>query len=217
MPIKGLIFDFDGLILDTETPEVVAWINIYRKYGQKFDFDKYAPFIGTVCRMIAPAQELARLVPGLNAETVFNEWLVIEKRLIEKESILPGVREYLQESKKLDLKVAIASSSEKPWVVSHLERLGIHQFFDFIHTVDETKIPKPNPALYLLALESLKAEPNEVIAFEDSTNGVSAAKTAGIFCVAIPNPTTKSLPLDQADLILESLAHLPLTQLLERF
>jgi len=117
----------------------------------------------------------------------------------------------------LDLKVAIASSSEKSWVVSHLERLGIHQFFDFIHTVDETKIPKPDPALYLLALESLKAGPNEVIAFEDSTNGVSAAKTAGIFCVAIPNPTTKSLPLDQADLILESLAHLPLSQLLDRF
>jgi len=217
MPIKGLIFDFDGLILDTETPDVVAWINIYRKFGQKFDFDKYSPFIGKANLIIEPAQELARLIPGLNVETVFNEWMVLEKQLIDKESLLPGVREYLQESKKLDLKVAIASSSEKSWVVSHLERLGIHQFFDFIHTVDETKIPKPDPALYLLALESLKAGPNEVIAFEDSTNGVSAAKTAGIFCVAIPNPTTKSLPLDQADLILESLAHLPLSQLLDRF
>jgi HAD superfamily hydrolase (TIGR01509 family) len=215
--IKGLIFDFDGLILDTETPDVMAWLKIYKKHGQNFNFGDYALSIGTIYRMTEPALDLQRLVPGLNAEEVFNEWTELERLLIKDQIVLPGVIEYLQTAKTLNIKVAIASSSEKSWVVGHLEQHGIREYFDFIHTVDETGIPKPDPALYQMALKSLRLSPNEVIAFEDSTNGISAAKSAGIFCVSVPNPITKYLDLNNADLILDSLASLPLQELLVRF
>ena len=217
MIIKGLIFDFDGLILDTETPDVMAWLKIYKKHGQNFNFGDYALSIGTIYRMTEPALDLQRLVPGLNAEEVFNEWTELERLLIKDQIVLPGVIEYLQTAKTLNIKVAIASSSEKSWVVGHLEQHGIREYFDFIHTVDETGIPKPDPALYQMALKSLRLSPNEVIAFEDSTNGISAAKSAGIFCVSVPNPITKYLDLNNADLILDSLASLPLQELLVRF
>ena len=71
--------------------------------------------------------------------------------------------------------------------------------------------------LYLEALDRLGLEPHEAIAFEDSSNGVTAAKAAGLVCVAVPNPMTATLALDDADLVLESLAYIPLPELLERF
>lgn len=217
MTIKGLIFDFDGLILDTETPDVIAWMEVFKKYGQKFDFDQYQSAIGSVYRFMAPAEDLAREVHGVDAEEIFTEWTLLEKSFIEKQKIMPGILEYLNAARGLNINIAIASSSERPWVVGHLERLGIRDYFDSIHTVDETNIPKPDPSLYRMALRSLNTKAEEAIAFEDSVHGISAAKAAGIFCVAVPNQITRFLNLNHADLIIDSLANLPLPQLLMRF
>lgn len=217
MAIKSLIFDFDGLILDTETPDVIAWMEIFKRYGQKFNFEKYKSAIGTVYRIMEPAHDLARLINGPNAETIYIEWSALEKDLINKQKILPGIMDYLIEAKTFNLKTAIASSAEMSWVDGHLRRLGIREFFDFVHTVDEIGVPKPFPNLYQAALNSLKITADEAIAFEDSVNGIMAAKNAGIFCVAVPNQTTRLLNLEYADLIIDSLANLPLSQLLSRF
>ncbi len=217
MTIKGLIFDFDGLILDTETPDVIAWIKIYKKYGQEFEFKNYTSAIGSVFEFSGPASRLANLIPSLDKEVILKEWLQLEKELIEKQSIMPGIMDYLETAYQLNLQTAIASSSENFWVNGHLKRLGIVDYFDFVHTVDETNIPKPDPALYNLALKSLQLKPDEALAFEDSSNGISAAKAAGITCIAVPNQITRLLKLDHADLILDSLANLPLSQLLIRF
>ena len=81
----------------------------------------------------------------------------------------------------------------------------------------DTERAKPQPALYLEALGALGLQPDEAIAFEDSLNGIRAAKAAGIFCVAVPNPITETFALDEADLLLDSLEELPLTELLNRF
>ena len=81
----------------------------------------------------------------------------------------------------------------------------------------DTARAKPRPDLYLEALDRLRLEPHEGIAFEDSPNGVTAAKAAGLLCVAVPNPMTATLALDDADLVVESLADFPLPKLLERF
>ena len=121
MIIKGLIFDFDGLILDTETPDVMAWLKIYQKHGQKFNFNNYAQSIGKIFRMTEPAQDLQRLVPGLNAEEVMNEWTELEKFYINDQRVLPGILDYLSAAKANNIQIAIASSSERTWVVGHLE------------------------------------------------------------------------------------------------
>jgi putative hydrolase of the HAD superfamily len=217
MTIKGLIFDFDGLILDTETPDMIAWLKIFNKYGQEFNFSEYASAIGSAFEYNGPAKKLVNLVPSLNLEVILQEWLQLEQELIQKQSIQPGIMDYLNSAQQLNIQTAIASSAERSWVIDHLKRLGIEYFFNYIHTVDDTKISKPSPALYKLALKSLNLKPDEAISFEDSTNGISAAKAAGIFCVAVPNQITRLLRLDEADLILDSLENLPLSQLLIRF
>jgi len=217
MRIQGLIFDFDGLILDTETPDLTAWMSIYSKYGGKFDFKSYISFIGKEYQLHLPVEQLILQKPTLNKYKIFKEWQQIEKELIEKQPISLGVLDYLKTAKELGLKVGIASSSDRAWVSGHLMRLNIQNFFDTIHTVEDTGIPKPDPALYSLTLKTLGLWPKQVIAFEDSPNGISAAKAAGIYCVAVPNPVTNSLGIDHADLIINSLDQLSLIDLLNKF
>ena len=124
------------------------------------------------------------------------------------------VHDYLAEAGRLGLHLAVASSSSRAWVHGHLTRLALHQHFFCIKCRDDVSHPKPDPALYQAALEALGVEPQEAIALEDSPNGILAAKRAGLFCVAVPNPLTSQLSLAQADLQVASLADLPLTRLL---
>jgi HAD superfamily hydrolase (TIGR01509 family) len=132
--------------------------------------------------------------------------------------VLPGVLDYLQEARRLGLKLAIASSSRHAWVEGHGGRLGILDYFDKIICRDDVAEgrTKPNPDLFLLALERLGVQANEAIVFEDSPNGVKAAQAAGIFVVAVPNAITSLLTIDNADLTLASLADLSLSELLRK-
>ena len=116
----------------------------------------------------------------------------------------------------MGLKLGIASSSDREWVMVHLTRLGLAPYFDVVHTADDVERTKPDPALYILALSSLGLKPEEAIVFEDSPNGVTAAKSAGIFVVAIPNPLTSQLSLDHADLKLDTLADLSVNEIISR-
>jgi len=215
MNIKGLIFDFDGLILDTETPDVIAWQQIYAKYGYEFDFYSYSPAIGAVYEFSQPAELLTQNNPNLNKNFIMDEWYQLKNELLKPQKLSRGVRDYLLRARQLSLKTAIASSSTYEWVSKHLKRLKIMHYFDSIHTVDQTGIGKPNPELYLLALKSLDVSPHEALAFEDSPNGITAAKSAGIFCIAIPNPITKKLDISHADLILNSLTDTTLDKLIK--
>jgi len=127
--------------------------------------------------------------------------------------------DYIHEAKRLGLKLAIASSSPRSWVVdTHGDRLGIPRYFDEIICRDDVAPgrTKPNPDLFLLALDRLKVRKDEAIVFEDSPNGVKAAKSAGIFVVAVPNQITSLLSIDNANLTLTSLSDLSLANLLDK-
>ena len=113
------------------------------------------------------------------------------------------------------MKRAVASSSSRAWVTSHLSRLGLLESFDYLRCGDEVKRKKPDPELYLDVLKHFEITGDEAIVLEDSPNGVRAAQAAGIFCVAIPNVVTGQLPLDHADLRLASMAHMPLEKLIQ--
>jgi HAD superfamily hydrolase (TIGR01509 family) len=218
MPIKGLLFDFDGLILDTETVDVIVWNDIYEKYGLEFNFKDYSLTIGTYeFGFSQPAEDLAKKIPTLNKKEIFDEWSQKERELIEKQPILPGMHNYLIQARKLKLRLGIASSAPRKWVHGHLKRLGIEDFFDSVTTIDDTGIPKPDPAIYKFAIRSLNLKPLEILAFEDSPNGVTAAKAAGIHCIAVPNPATISLDLSHADLVIKDLDMIPLENLVAKF
>jgi HAD superfamily hydrolase (TIGR01509 family) len=128
-----------------------------------------------------------------------------EMALCYAQPILPGVVDTILAAKDRGFKLAVASSSSRAWVVGHLDRLGLLPFFEFIHTADDVERTKPDPELFNLALASLDLRPQEAVVFEDSPNGVAAAKAAGIFVVAVPNELTRQLPLEHADIILNSL------------
>ncbi len=172
--------------------------------------------IGRGASYFDPYQELvAKLGHDLDRETVLNRRRARHLEMVAELEILPGVRDAVAEAKRLGLRLGVASSSSRSWVTGHLERLGLDGF-DCVRCRDDVTHTKPDPELYLAVCACLGVAPGHAIALEDSANGIAAAKAAGMRCVAIPNPMTAGLDLSAADLRLDSLADLPVAELLER-
>ena len=216
--LKALIFDFDGLILDTETPEMLVWQELFARHGQAFSVDTWGQIVGgaghTTYEPVVHLESLVghpldRQAVNLQARRLSNEAILLQP-------VLPGAVELIQAAKNQAYPLAIASSSPHAWVDSHLQRLGLFDYFDAILCADDVTRTKPDPGLYLAALKALRVAAHEAVVFEDSPNGIQAAKTAGIFTVAVPNPLTIQLALDQADLVLKSLEEVSLEDLKRR-
>jgi HAD superfamily hydrolase (TIGR01509 family) len=141
-----------------------------------------------------------------------------ELSLIEAEELRPGISDYLAAAERYGLKRAIVSSSSRRWIDMHLARLERAIGWDAILAANgDHSRAKPNPVLYLEALDVLGVGAHEAVVFEDSPNGVRAGKAAGIFTVGIPNSVTRDYGLDEADLVVDSLADLSPDELLARF
>ncbi len=220
MTIKAFIFDFDGLILDTETPEYQVWQSIYREHGLELPREEWGKIIGGYgVSNFDAAEYLARLTQGrLDSVSLRERHRSESAALTLTQPVMPGVMDYIKDARRLGLKLAIASSSRHSWLERHGGRLGILDCFDKIICADNvpTGRTKPNPDLFLLALDWLEVRKEEAIVFEDSPNGVKAAQTAGIFVVAVPNPVTSLLAIENANLTLTSLSDLSLTGLLDK-
>ena len=218
--IRALIFDFDGLILDTETPDYEVWCSIYREHGFELPREEWGKIIGgTGLAQFDAAEHLSLLLQGrLDSISLRDRHRLESHAMTMAQSILPGVMDYLHEAKMLGMKLAIASSSPHSWVDTHAKRLGIFDVFDTVICADDVGAgrTKPNPDLFLLALDRFRVRKNEAIVFEDSPNGVRAARAAGIFVVAVPNSVTSQLAIENANLTLTSLADLPLHDLLNK-
>jgi HAD superfamily hydrolase (TIGR01509 family) len=213
--IRALVFDFDGLILETETPAYQTWAEIYREHGQALPLDRWFDYIGREGGFFDAADHLAALVgEGFDREAARKRRDAKKTDLIAALDVMAGVREYVADAKRLGLRLAVASSSSRAWVLGHLERLHLHAEWDAVRTRDDVARTKPAPDLYLAAVEALGVAPREAVAFEDSMNGIAAAKDAGLWCVAVPNALTAGMDLSRADVRLHSLAETPLEELL---
>ena len=217
--LKALIFDFDGLILDTETPEVVVWQSIYKEYGFHLPVDEWEKTVGGYgISTFDPAEHLAHLAQGrLDAVSLRVRYRRESDAIIHASSIMPGVVSMIEQAKQNGLQVAIGSSSPHSWVDSHARRLGIFDYFDRIICQDD--VPpgrtKPNPDIFLKALEYLNVKQDAAVVFEDSLNGVAAARRAEIFVVAVPNPLTAKMGV-AGDITVSSLADLSFHELNDR-
>jgi HAD superfamily hydrolase (TIGR01509 family) len=211
------VFDFDGLILDTESTDFQSWQEVFVAHGCELRLDAWADCIGRPAGHFDPYVHLERLsgIP-IDRGRIRAQRSARLRELNLRQPILPGVLDYLREARRLGLKVGLASSSDRAWVHGHLERLDLLHYFDVTKCVEDTGAHKPDPSPYLAALDALEAAPGEAVAFEDAPHGIAAAKAAGMLCVAVPNPITRRLRLDGADCLLESLASLPLPALLSR-
>ncbi len=217
--IKALLFDFDGLILDTETPEVIAWQEVYAPYGIEFPVRLWGKIVGgNGHKDFDPVAYLSEQTgQSIDADLMRADKRVRDRGLVAYQAILPGVQDYIAGAKASGLRLAIGSSSNHEWVDTHLKRLGLWDSFDAVICIEDAPRAKPNPDIFLKALEVLDVRPEEALVFEDSPNGVAAAKAAGIRVIAVPNPITAQLGVSGADLTLASLADLPLADLLLRF
>lgn len=216
--IRALIFDFDGLILETELPDFQSWQEIYQQYGASLLLSTWLPLIGTgsSSRSFHPHDYLeAQLGRTLDREEIRIQRRRRYAELVEAQPLLPGVTAVIAEAKQRGLQLAVASSSSREWVTGHLAKRELTAHFHCIVCGDEVTQAKPSPDVYHTVLTRLGIQADEAIAFEDSPNGVQAAKRAGIFCVAIPNPLTQQNPFDQADLLLLSLADFSLEGILK--
>ena len=213
--IKALVFDFDGLILETETPILQSWQEIYREFGCELSLEEWLVNVGTMEEQFDPVASLElRSGQPVDREQTLLRRQQRELELIQHQPVMPGVREYLESARQLGLKVGLASSSTCDWVVGHLERLGLIGYFDAIAACDDVARTKPDPALYRMAAEWLGVAPHEAVAFEDSLNGLLAARRAGLHCVVVPNALTHRLDLGEADIRLGSLSEMRLADLL---
>ncbi|MGC8855697.1 MAG: HAD family hydrolase [Anaerolineae bacterium] len=219
--IKALFFDFDGLILDTETPEFEAWQAIYREQGEELPFEQWAQIVGGYgISQFDPAIYLnERCGGGLNLENLRARQKSGSEALLEKQAVLPGVVELLCQAREAHLHLAVISSSHHAWVDGHLARLGLSDFFEFTLCADDVPAgrTKPHPDLYLKGLERLRLAAQEAVVFEDSLNGVRAAKAAGIYTVAVPNEVTRRIGVEGADCLVHSLREFSLSKLILSF
>jgi HAD superfamily hydrolase (TIGR01509 family) len=215
--IRAIIFDFDGLILETEEPTFQSWQEVYRSFGFSLPFSTWAIMVGTTRSDFDPRKELQMLVKDtIDWEDVETRRKASEYALIVAQPILPGAEQYLGDARRLGLKIGLASNSSRQWVIGHLTRLGLVEYFDCICTSDEVQNIKPDPEPYLFVLRGLEVNSDEAFALEDSPPGIGSAKGAGLYCVTVPNALTSQLVLSQADFQLNSLTEMPLEELLDK-
>lgn len=214
-PIRAIIFDFDGLILDTESAIFQSWRELYTDHGHELTVETFSQCIGSdFGAHYDPMADLEKLTGksfDWTAEDARREERVRE--LLTAAGELPGVRELLVEAAELNLPCSVASSSSHRWVNGWLEKLELRHHFANLSTRDYVERIKPAPDLFLHAADKLGVAPEEAVIFEDSLNGLRAAVAAGIRCIVAPGPMTQHLDFTGAWRKVDSLADVSLAEL----
>ncbi len=214
--IHTLIFDFDGLILDTETPALITWQKVYQDYGQELTLETWQHALGRRGgEGFKPLEHLLTLVGNIfDADEVREQRWQHKMTLCEQETIRPGVLEMIGTAKDLGLTCVVASSSGREWVEGWLTKHDILKHFTFTKTGDDVENVKPAPDLFLSVAAKLEIQPSECLVFEDSPNGTLAALNAGMPCVVVTNPVTEGLEFPQHALKLKRLDEMGLENIL---
>ena len=206
--ITAAIFDMDGLIVDTETPEYLAWKAIYARYGLDFPLASWIQNVGRNDGPFDPLAPFRAKDADAGPEEVAALWRQERDALLDRDFLrpLPGVVSLVTSLRRSGLRTAVASSSRYSRVRDLVSRLGLGTYFDAIAAGDEVPHGKPAPDVYLLAARRLDTPSLACVAFEDSHNGLRAAKAAGMWCVVVPSPLTRALDFSAADRVVGSLA-----------
>jgi HAD superfamily hydrolase (TIGR01509 family) len=203
--MRALIFDYDGLIIDTESPEYESWRRIWADHGQELKPEHWVHVIGGPIAADFAAQLEERLGRTLDWGPLLQARAKHHQELMAGQGLLPGVEALMRRAREKGWGVGVASSSSSSWVEGGLERLGLARHVQTVRTRDRVKNLKPHPEPYLAALADLGAEAGHSFGFEDSQTGVKSAKAARLTVVAVPNALTRLHDLSEADMILESL------------
>jgi HAD superfamily hydrolase (TIGR01509 family) len=215
--LAAILFDFDGLIVDTEWPEYHAVATIFADHGLPYPPHAWAVTLGSVDTVDWRSELAAAL--GRRFDEQSHAALDEERRRRARAASaaamtpLPGVVDLLDAAAAAGVALAVASSSPRAWVVGHLDSLGLTDRFAHVITRDDVAAAKPAPDLYLAACAALGVPTAAAVALEDSANGVTAARAAGMPVVAVPNRLTALLDLSHASAVVTTLAGVSLAWL----
>ncbi|MUV37208.1 uncharacterized protein JNUCC1_01014 [Lentibacillus sp. JNUCC-1] len=212
--IKALIFDFDGLILDTET----AWYESYKEtleelYGYNLQIEDFVKCVGSNGEVFWDFLQ-TELGDSYDYHMIKDKAGKLHTLKIKNYKERDGVKDFLEDAFKKNLKIALATSSSKRWATTHLTNLKLISYFDILITKDDVKDVKPSPDLFNKAIKELNIRPSEAIVFEDSLNGLIAAQKADLKTIIVPNPITKSLPFKDYHLKLNSMKDMTLKEVI---
>jgi HAD superfamily hydrolase (TIGR01509 family) len=215
--IRTLIFDFDGLLIDTETPALTSWQKVYTDHGQELTLELWQHALGRAAGTgFVPLEYLATIIGDtFDVEAVRAKRNEHKMQLCEQESLRPGVLETLAIAKELGLTCTVASSSPRKWVESWLVKHDAIKHFAFTRTGDDVEHVKPAPDLFLSVASKLGIQPSECLVFEDSPNGALAALSAGMPCVVVTNSVTEELEFPQHALKLKQMDEMELETILQ--
>lgn len=210
MALCALIFDFDGLIVDTESSSLAMVKEAYRRHGLDLSDDQWRLCVGSA---VDPYEHLQRLVgPEVNLTEMREELELRFQSEVVGLRPRPGVVEFVTAAAAAGLRLAVASSASRRWVEGHLARINILEYFHTIRCLDDVQQAKPAPDVYLEALAGVGVSASQAVAFEDSPNGAQAAKTAGIYTVVVPNGVTSGWLFDHADRVIDSLRRVTINE-----
>ena len=212
--LRALIFDFDGLLVDTETVLIDAWVQMHAEDGLPCNRDDLHHIVG---HTDVVHDYWAAYAPEIERDGLENRYRNTARKLTLAAPPLPGTLALLAEARAAGLKIGIASNSSHAHVEGHLEHRGMRGSFDFIACRDDVTVGKPEPEVYLAALRGLRCAAPESIAFEDSVPGHVAAHRAGLRVVVAPNPSTAHFNFPHAAWQVPSLAGVTLPKLQKRF
>ena len=212
--LRALIFDFDGLLVDTETVLIDAWEQMHAVDGLPCDRAVLHHIVGHTDVIY---DYWSAYGPEISRSTLEARYRETARKLTLAAPPLPGTIDLLNAARAAGLRIGLASNSTHAHVEGHLEHRGMRGYFDFIACRDDVTIGKPEPDVYLHALQGLKIEPSAALAFEDSVPGHVAAHRAGLRVVVVPNPSTGHCEFTHAWLQLPSMADTSLANLVRQF
>ena len=212
MIVRGLIFDFDGVILDTESALIEAARQIHADHGVVFD----QAAMSRVAGHIGFGDPWGRFPAAVSQVDLWHRHGTLSRELFGQLPVMPGVLSWLDAAGAAGLALGVASNSTHSYVRAHLDRLGLLPRFGVLSGRDQVDLPKPAPDIYLRTAGLLGIPPSTAVAVEDSTVGCASARAAGLKVIAVPGPATSSHDFSAAQLLLPSLDRMSLSDALAR-
>lgn len=209
MEISAVLFDFDGVLVDTEWAIYQAWLRTFQAHGHDLPLDTYTHCIGSDFATWSPKTHLEDLTGQAfdwhDLDSQRQQEIVAE---LDGEGAMPGAAALLEQLSGAGVRRAVVSSSSHQWVDGWLEKTSLARHFETVVCRGDAERIKPAPDLFLEAARRLVLDPAACLVIEDSLNGVNAAKAAGMRVWVVPNRVTAGLDFSPADRNFSSLAEL---------